>query len=517
MNRLNAAFFSPIRSQRKSGAPRLLKGLGLSLSLSLGLSLAALAEPSPVAEASPTPDTLTLPAETEPSQAPPQPSAEPSQTPAPVPDFVSLKRRMSEQALAKKREGIFVTGLPYFSSDPLNGFGFGGTGYIFFNGDRTDPLFPYAPYQARLGLTLQAATGDSQEYKAKLDMPYILSSPWSLRVDALYSKSPNNVYFGLTEATLADLPQGSYANYAKALGNIRAGQTGEAAEVADLLKHRFMEQEWMLNIKGERVLFDGNWRLLMGYEIQHLSYQTFENTNVEGTDPATGNKRTVPNGQSLLQQEAAAGKAFGINGGIVSLIQTSLIYDTRDFEPDPTQGMVAEISNEFSAPWIGSQFFFDKILLQFKHFYQIWPEVLPRTVLASRLGYGTILGDQAPFFEYQDQWSPDGSVKGLGGSQTLRGYKANRLLGRTVAYGNIELRHKLGEVDFWGQHFSLGVVPFVDIGTIGDQVFQVNLGGMRASVGAGLRLGWNLSTIITLDYAISPEDQQVFLNFNNSF
>lgn len=168
-------------------------------------------------------------------------------------------------------------------------------------------------------------------------------------------------------------------------------------------------------------------------------------------------------------------------------------------------------------PGLGRLIFFDKILLQFKHFYQIWPEVLPRTVLASRLGYGTILGDQAPFFEYQDQWSPDGSVKGLGGSQTLRGYKANRLLGRTVAYGNVELRHKLGELDFWGQNFSFGVAPFIDVGTIGDNVFQVNLAGLRAAVGAGLRIGWNLSTIITLDYAISPEDQQFFLNFNNSF
>lgn len=452
----------------------------------------------------------------EPSQIPvliERPSPEPS---AQVPDFVSLKRRMSDEALAKKREGIFFTGLPYFSSDPLNGFGFGGTGYLFFNGDRSDPLFAFAPYRARLGLTLQAATGNSQDYKAKLDMPYILDTPWSLRVDAVYSNSPNNLYFGLTEATLADLPQGSYANYAKALATIRPGQTGEAAEVADVLKHRFLEREWMLNVKGERVLFDGNWRLLMGYEIQHLSYQTFENTPVDGTD-ATGAKRSVPNGQSLLRQDAAQGKVYGIDGGLVSLIQTSLIYDTRDFEPDPTKGMVAELSNEFSAPWIGSNFFFDKILLQFKHYHAIWPEALPHTILASRLGYGTILGDQAPFFEFQDQWSPDGSVKGLGGSQTLRGYKANRLLGRTVAYGTLELRHKLGEVEFWGQNFSLGVAPFVDIGTIGDRIFQVNLAGLKASAGLGLRLGWNLSTIITLDYAISPEDQQLFLNFNNSF
>ncbi len=433
------------------------------------------------------------------------------------PDFLSPEQRMSDEALAKKKEGFFVTGLPFFSSDPLNGFGIGGTGYLFFNGDRTDPLFAYAPYLARLGLTLKASTGNSQEYKAKLDMPYLFATPWSLQVDALYGKNPNNLYFGLTEETLNNLPGGTYDAYAKSLATIRPGENGEAEEVADVLKNRFLEREWMLNLKGERAIFGGNWRVLMGYEIQHLTYQTFENTPVQGTDPATGDQRTVPNGKSLLSEDAANNKVFGVDGGLVSILQSSLIYDTRDFEPDPTRGMVAELSNEFSAPWIGSEFFFDKILLQFKHYHQLWPEILPRTVLASRLGYGTILGDQAPFFEYQDQWSPDGSVKGLGGSQTLRGYKANRLLGRTVAYGNVELRHKLGEAEFWNQHFSLGVVPFVDVGTIGDQVFQVNLGGLRASAGVGLRLGWNLSTIITMDYAFSNEDQQFFLNFNNSF
>lgn len=434
-----------------------------------------------------------------------------------TPDFLSSEQRMSDEALSRKKEGVFVTGLPFLSADPLNGVGIGGTGYLFFNGERTDPLFAYSPYLARFGLTLKASTGNSQEYKAKLDMPYLFSSPWSIQIDALYGKNPNNLYFGLTEATLADLPEGHYNAYAKSLAHIRPGGDGEAAEVADVLKNRFLEREWMFNLKGERAIFDGNWRVLMGYEIQHLSYDTFENIAVQGIDLTTGSQRTVPNGQSLLSEDAAKRLVFGVKGGWVSILQSSLIYDTRDFEPDPTRGMVAELSNEFSAPWIGSEFFFDKILLQFKHYHQLWPDVLQRTILASRLGYGTILGDQAPFFEYQDQWSPDGSVKGLGGSQTLRGYKANRLLGRTVAYGNLEVRHQLGEAEFWGQHFSLGVVPFLDVGTIGDQIFLVNVGGLRASAGLGLRLGWNLSTIITIDYAFSEEDQQFFINFNNSF
>jgi hypothetical protein len=29
---------------------------------------------------------------------------------------------------------------------------------------------------------------------------------------------------------------------------------------------------------------------------------------------------------------------------------------------------------------------------------------------SSRLGVGNIFGSNAPFFEFQDQWSPDGSI-----------------------------------------------------------------------------------------------------------
>ncbi len=435
-----------------------------------------------------------------------------------LPEFISMQRKMSNEALEKKKEGFFVTGVPFFSVDPLNGFGLGATGYLFFNGDRTDPLFAYKPYNARLGLSLNQSIENSQSVKAKLDIPYIWDSPWRLSLDAVYSKNPNNLYFGLTEGTLNPLPGGSYDAYKKQLALIRAGvNTGEASEVADVLRNRFSEQEWMINLKGERVILDGNWRLMAGYELQHLTYGTFEGQPVSGVDPITGNTRTVPNGISQLKEDAKDKQLYGLEGGLISILQSALIYDTRDFEPDPTSGIVAEFSNEFSAPAIGSAFFFDKALLQFKHYYQLLPEILPRTILASRVGYGTIFGEQAPFFEFQDQWSPDGSINALGGSQTLRGFKANRLLGRTVGFGTFEIRHKVGETEFWGQHFSLAVVPFLDLGTVGEQNFALDLLKMKASTGLGLRVGWNLSTIVTLDYAISEEDQQWFLNFNNSF
>lgn len=433
-----------------------------------------------------------------------------------LPAYVSRKKRMSGPDLAKKREGVFVTGLPFFSSDPLNGVGGGATGYIHFNGRRDDIFFPYTPYKARLGLTAQYTTGNAAALSLKLDVPFLAGTAWRLRVDGKYESSPNNLYFGLTERTLQPLPQGRYDAYASSLKVARPGGPGEALLVADSLRHHFLEKEWMLNLKAERLLFDGNWRVLVGYELQHLSYRTFEGTEIDAIDPATGAAIGVPAGQSLLRQDAAQGRVFGLEGGRVSLVQLSLMYDTRDFEPDPRRGVLVEAATETSSPYIGSEFSFVKALLQVRHFWHILPGVFSRLVLASRLGYGTIFSEKAPFFEFQDQWSAEGSVRALGGSQTLRGYKANRFLGRTVGFLNLELRYRFADFDLLRQNFTLTAAPFVDLGSVGDQIFQV-APTLRAATGAGLRIGWNRSTVITLDGAVSREDAQFFLGFNSSY
>ena len=424
--------------------------------------------------------------------------------------FIQSKR-MSDADLQKKREGTFLTGIPDFSSDPVTGFGFGVRTNVFWNNKRTHPFFAYTPYLAKLKINAAYYTSNARELILSLDVPYYKGTRWRFKVDFKAQQNPANLYFGSSESTLGQLrlpstPNGgqtyaTYKEFDKARKTLRPGGTGEASQVTDALSNRFRETEYMLNLKADYALGKGKWRVMGGYEIQHLAYKTFEGTDAEALDPVNGQETTAPNGISLLRRDFNQGLISGLNGGLLSILQLALIFDTRDFEPDPTRGYYLEIANEYSGSAIGSKFNFNKLFIQGRVYKKL--PIGSRTVLAGRLGAGNIFGSKAPFFEYQDQWSPDGSINSLGGKQSLRGYRANRFLARSLWFANFELRVRLAETKLGKQRFAFGIAPFIDAGTVRDRWQELNFKNIKTSYGGGLRIAWNQSTILSFDYGIS--------------
>jgi hypothetical protein len=437
--------------------------------------------------------------------------------------FIKSKR-MSDADLAKKKEGTFFTAIPDLSSDPVTGFGVGLRSNIYWNGTRTNPLFPYTPYLAKLKANAAYYTSNARELVLSLDVPYYNGTRWRFRVDFKAQQNPSNLYFGSTELTLGQLrlpstPTGgqTYSTYKEfdiARKTLRPGDSTEAPFVTDALSNRFRETEYMLNLKADYALGNGKWRIMGGYEIQNLSYLTFEGYIAEAID-STGKSTTAPNGTSLLRRDYERGLVSGLDGGWISIIQTALIFDTRDFEPDPSRGYYFEIANEFSNPIIGSQFDFNKLFIQGRVYKKL--PIGPRTVLTARLGAGNIFGSLAPFFEFQDQWSPDGSINAMGGRQSLRGFRQNRFLARSMWFSNVELRVRLAETKFRKQRFSFTVVPFFDAGTVRDRWQDLNFSEIKTSYGGGLRIAWNQSTVLSFDFGLSKEDKLFFFGIGQVF
>ncbi len=443
-------------------------------------------------------------------------------------DTVSFiqSKRMSDADLEKKREGTFITGIPDFSSDPVTGFGFGVRTNVYWNGKRTNPFFAYTPYLAKLKANAAYYSSNARELILSLDAPYYKGTRWRFKIDFKAQQNPANLYFGSTEATLGELrlpstPNGgetysTYTAFDKARKTLRPGGIGEAGFVTDALSNRFRETEYMLNLKADYALGKkGVWRIMGGYEIQHLSYKTFEGTEAEAIDPVTGQETTAPNGTSLLRRDFQQGSIDGLDGGWVSIFQTALIFDTRDFEPDPTRGYYLEVANEYSDPVIGSQFGFDKLFIQARGYRKL--PIGQRTVLGGRLGIGNIFGNNAPFFEFQDQWSPDGSINALGGKQSLRGHRANRFLARSLAFANLELRYRFFETRWGKQRFAFTLAPFFDAGTVRDNWQDLDFSSLKTSYGGGLRVAWNQSTILSFDFGVSKEDKLFYFGIGQAF
>lgn len=278
----------------------------------------------------------------------------------------------------------------------------------------------------------------------------------------------------------------SFADYDKSL-------TG-----ASRFFNNYLEKEFVIDIALERSFFEGRVRTLAGYEFANVS-------------------NTPVNSNSQLQREYASGKIRGVGTNIITFVHLGLIYDTRDLETDPSRGTVAEVTDELSLQALGSQLNFNKVFFHYNFYQKLFPQIFKKLIFASRVALGYTQGN-APFYEYRHQWSSDEHVEGLGGGTTLRGYKESRFLSNIMAFSNFELRYRFAQLRSLKQHFAFSAVPFFDAGGVYDNFQRMShTENIRFSEGLGLRIAWNVNTILRFDYSISKEDRQFFFSIGNIF
>jgi hypothetical protein len=416
-----------------------------------------------------------------------------------TPYKISGLKHLSAEDISHKREGAYLTAIPDLSSDPLNGFGAGIISSLFFNGRKNDSMFAYTAYRSCLNLTLFYTTKKQYEIIGEFDAPYIFNSAWRLRAEAAFEVNPNLLYFGNTEKTLNGLSyypdndstrspvtDASYADY-------KNSQTGNTEYF-----NTYLEKENVFNISMERSFSEGKWRTLLGYEFTDMS-------------------NTAIRANSQLNRDADLGLIKGRGLNLISFLHFGIIYDTRDLETDPSKGIIFEITDELSLKAMGSQLNFNKTFTHFNYYQRLLPGVFKKLVFCSRFALGYTQGD-SPFYEYRHQWSSEEHVEGLGGGTTLRGFKQARFLGRVMSFSNFELRARFAQFNLAKQHFALSLVPFFDAGGVYDKPERLDrLQNLRYSEGTGLRIAWNVNTVLRFDYSVSREDKQFFFSIGNTF
>jgi hypothetical protein len=413
-----------------------------------------------------------------------------------LPFAIAGEKKLGDEDLGHKKEGVYFTGIPQFSSDPVNGFGYGVEGILYSNGKRTDPFFNYTPYRRKLSVSVFNTTKSQNEVVLGLDLPYIFNSKWRVRMEGIYENDPNMLYFGLTEKTLSPLvnPQTgiSYTNYSNFLNSLPDNAKNY---------NRFTQKNNVtLNVSAERSFFKSKMRSIIGLRYGNI-----------GSNPYGGN--------SLLQNDFLAGKANGVGRTHVAMVQVGLVYDTRDLESDPSKGVFAEVTNELSLTTFGSGYNFNKTFVQVKLYQRLFPSVFKKLILAVRAAAANLAGN-APFYEYQEEWSSEGGIYGVaGGGSVLRGYKQSRFIANNVDFANVELRARFAQFTLLKQHLALSAVPFFDVAGVGDTFSRLisYSSNYRHSEGLGFRIAWNVNTILRFDYAISNEDKQFFFQFGHAF
>ncbi|MGD9928988.1 MAG: BamA/TamA family outer membrane protein [Mangrovibacterium sp.] len=280
---------------------------------------------------------------------------------------------------------------------------------------------------------------------------------------------------------------------------------------------------WKVDLQGK--LTNENFRWIAGVNLQNFETGPL---NLQKLNKRKDEKDLLPEVDNLYNKYVDWGiiSAGEANGGFVPTFKAGLVYDTRDFRPNPMQGVWTEAVIEASPEILGAESSFSQLSLTHRQYFTLIPNDLS---FACRLAWQTTLGGDVPFY-YQSQIITSimkGSTsEGLGGSKTLRGILRNRVVGDGVFFGNTELRWKFKRFQYRNNNFYMGLNGFADFGRVTKKVkvepsgdiftefslannpanyFDAGAEKLHLTYGAGLRVVMNENFIVAFDYGLAAD------------
>jgi outer membrane protein assembly factor BamA len=365
-------------------------------------------------------------------------------------------------------------------------------------------------------LQVFASTRGAQDHLIDFDAPNFLGSLFRVRATFEYEAANVWPYYGVGSRTLAPLAFPGAPG--KTFGSLSDYNDAQRAVQPDGTTYGLYNaigfQRPTLQLGVERLLLGGVLRPLVGFGFAYNKLTDFTGQQTDAT-LANGSSTRAPEATTLYAADCAAHRILGCGGGFDNVLRLALSLDTRDFEPDPNDGVYAELSTEIGTKALGSQYDYVRTMLSVRGFYSPIPKIAD-LVIAVR-GLYEVQSSGTPFFS--QVWLPfiDDNHEGLGGFRTLRGYDQDRFVGPIIALTNYELRWTFARFKVLNQGFGLMAVPFLDMGRVFDDVGQTSFADWKRAQGMGLRIAWNEATILMADYGFSSEGTGLYLNFNHIF
>ncbi len=431
------------------------------------------------------------------------------------PPGLENKKVLSAKDLESKKEGMYFTGLPLVNFDPDTGIGYGLRVFMFENGKKDSAFFPYTPYRHKVYAQFFQTTGGWSYHEINYDAPYIFDSRWRIRSALVYERDTSKNFYGTSEGSLNPLTIGTkefdgIADYLDERKKIVAGTTYARFHKYDIERPNF-------NFTGEYDLLGGLMRFQLGFMVRKVVIRDYTGETVKGTD-ANGDEKDATQGTTLVKAMHDANLIDGYDGGWDNYYKIGLAYDSRDFEPDPKNGIFADVSMEATGKYNGSDYDYVRTTLSPRFYYSPIQSYQDLT-FAFRGIYTFLSGDEIPFYSYNNMSFTDGDKGGLGGYRSLRGFVDSRFTAKAMTVYTAEIRWRMFTLKGAGQTFNFMLVPFVDYGSVFNDVDKTHFDAdkWKMGYGAALRIAWNQATIIMLDYGMSEEGAGIYVNFNHIF
>ncbi len=192
----------------------------------------------------------------------------------------------------------------------------------------------------------------------------------------------------------------------------------------------------------------------------------------------------------------AKGNILGSKGGTVSGAGLSVNWDSRNNLFSPSAGGLYGFSATFFAGALGSDFDFNRYNLSLRKYIPVFSS----HVLAFQGEMSFRTGDP-PFL----------LLAHLGGEGILRGYAANRYLGKNLLAGQVEYR-----MPVWRR---FGVAGFAGYGDVADKLSRFEIRSFKYSFGWGIRYLFNRDEKINLrlDFGYGKNSSEFYISLTEAF
>ncbi len=428
--------------------------------------------------------------------------------------WLDSRKRLPLFEAERKRPGWVWTAYPATGYDPNRGYGAAIQINLSYNGSREDSLFRCISYR-HFG-SIQVGFYQREVWYGRLAYEWLWPQgrPYRFMMRMDTRRDGQIQLWGIDANTLTyDLRQyvsdGRLNTYSQALETpfLDTGGTLRTREAF----HRVLMQRYQVWLVGERLLAHGLLRISMGFRYLYENPMSLMDTPYRFR-----RGQTALQAPTLYDSLKAQTLPFPLSFPSYRLfLGGALIWDSRDFEINPSRGLLLEASQENA---LGRPIY--KTTLDFRAYLPIYqsPRDLPRLTLALHAVLYGNYGRRVPLWDlyYITNWSEARRLETLSGPALVRGYRENRFLAPFGQVYQVEIRLMLLEKNILRQNFVGGLLVFADIGT-GTNTPTRWIYPWKGNLGLGGRVLWNLQTVLRADAAYGREGWQLIFTTRHTF